>query len=650
MIVADKKRIGLFYHRDSGGRAETTPSEYIAWAMRRARELNVEFDCETNAIERMIAQRQCRTENVFFDFDISGNQLSRPGLDALLAKAKNLALTASVFVFIVRRDRLSRPTDPVDAMNIEKEFGDNGITIVYTNRVCSPVAKGRRAKIEDSINSVVDFYRAGEERHDLAQKSLYSQANLAAGGFSVGGRAPYGFRRWLVAANGTPIRQLEDGERVRLSGHHVVPLPGPEDEIETIRRILTMLDTMRASHVARILNTEEVPSPNAGRFRTDGGVRHRVSGKWNQDTINGIARNPLLRGKLAYGRRSMGDQMRCGPNGPRELEDSDFGFGGKPKVILNPHVRETDAAASFDPIVDSVRHSDLLKKLDERSGTQKGKPRSRNPDQNPLGARVFDIKCTWPMYRVPCGKSFRYKCGLYQQTHAQQCNHNSVDGVTATKFALACLRQRILAPGLIEQIEANLRAMAKQDQQLNPNNEHRELVEIQNRISAIDSELELASHNLAKAKNDAQYDAMSIVFDQLTTKKAKLAKDVGTISKKLEAPADFEKDVDRVLESIRSLVDLADQPANLTLAKQLFDITNCKLFLGFERRQSGKRILDKVKGGVITFGNAQPPIEVYAGPTSRSAIKSPKVLNCSNRNDHSLRNVSRGDRIRTCDL
>ena len=49
------------------------------------------------------------------------------------------------------------------------------------------------------------------------------------------------------------------------------------------------------------------------------------------------------------------------------------------------------------------------------------------------------------MYRQPYNGSFRYACGLYQQSHGAACKHNTVDGVRATRFLLACVRQRVLA-------------------------------------------------------------------------------------------------------------------------------------------------------------------------------------------------------------
>ena len=117
----------------------------------------------------------------------------------------------------------------------------------------------------------------------------------------------------------------------------------------------------------------------------------------------------------------------CTPNGPRELNDTDYrDEEDKVRVIRNAETDHVTAQASFNAIVDVERHGRLLAKLDERSGTQRGKPRARDPNMNPLGGRVFDMNCGWPMYRTVYRDSFRYKCGLYQQSHGSQCSHNDV--------------------------------------------------------------------------------------------------------------------------------------------------------------------------------------------------------------------------------
>src|SRR5579862_653545 len=110
----------------------------------------------------------------------------------------------------------------------------------------------------------------------------------------------------------------------------------------------------------------------------------------------------------------MGDQLRFSAEGPRGLEDGDLRRDGQPKVVTNPESARVVATGRFDPLVDPERHQRLLQTLDERAGTQRGKPRASDPSTNPLGSRIFDMHCGWPMYRQPYNQTFRYLCGFYQ--------------------------------------------------------------------------------------------------------------------------------------------------------------------------------------------------------------------------------------------
>ena len=406
---------GLFHTRDSGGKAEMTPSQYVEWTQRNAEELNVSFDGTPERIHAMIRENRYAYGDMFLDYDVKGSQLSRNGLNALINEAVNDPLVTHIF--IPRRDRLARPDDPLDGIMLEKVLRSAGKTIVYMDRTLLPLKKGEKADIAELITAAVDFGHAAEFRHDLAQKILYAQLRLAKLGFSTGGRPPYGFCRWLVKDDGTEVRELVEKEHVRMACHHVVWLPRAEAELKVICRILEMLETMPASRVAARLTAEGVPPPDYGRWRKDHGVRHATSGVWHQTTIVNIARNPLLVAVTRFGLRSMGDKLRFAPDGPRKLEEADFRKDEKPKVIRNPEDKQITAAARFAPLVDAKRHQRLLATLDARGGTQRGKPRSHVPTQNPLGGRIFDINCTWPMYRVLYLGSFRYTCGGYQQSH-----------------------------------------------------------------------------------------------------------------------------------------------------------------------------------------------------------------------------------------
>ena len=217
------------------------------WAQRRAAELHVTFSGTPQLIEAMICDGRAHDGDLFLDYCVKGNLLQRTGIDALFELARSDSTVTHVF--IPRRDRLARPDNPLDAMQMERRLQDDGLTLVFMNRVLSPPPRGKH-DFGETIVAMMDYDRAGKERYDLAQKIIYAQLNLAKAGFSTGGRPPFGFRRWLVQIDGTRVRELADGEYVKMAGHHVVWMPGPEAELAIILRILVMLETMPASRVA----------------------------------------------------------------------------------------------------------------------------------------------------------------------------------------------------------------------------------------------------------------------------------------------------------------------------------------------------------------------------------------------------------------
>ncbi len=653
---------GLFYTRDSGGEHENTPGEYVRWAQRAAAEHRVRFAGTPDQLERMIRTGVWREGDVFVDYGVKGNQLSRRGLDAMLQTAETEAAVSHVF--IPRRDRLARPDDPVDGVQIENRLRQRGVTLVYMDRVLAPLGRGRR-DMGEMIVGLIDFDKAGKERRDLAEKLLYSQLKLARGGFSTGGRAPYGFCRWQVKEDGTPVRRLEDGDWTKRAGHHAVWLPVEDEGVwGTIRRILDLLETTPASQVAALLTREKVPSPDAGRERTDGGVRHKTSGVWHQVTVTNIARNPLLRAVVEYGRRSMGDVLRFTKVEPRELTDGDLRADGKPKVVVNPEAERITASARFTPPVELGQVERVIQVLDRRAGTQRGKPRSKDPAQNPLGCRVFDCGCGWPMYRQPYNGSFRYACGLYQQSHGAECTHNTVDGVRATRFLLACVRQRVLAPGFRDRLRKRLEELARNERaRAGPAADA--VAALEASLAEVRRKLALATENMAVATPD-QFRAMSKVFDQFQQQERALDEQLRAARQEREPARNTPgADVDAALAVLDRLAPLADEPTNLAAIGALFARLNARMFFRFAPVTWGKRTVNRVSGGVVTFGATAPPIALYEGPTGRRALSTRPELRLAGGEDNgvtvqesqvpgregdSLGNVSRADGIQTCDL
>jgi hypothetical protein len=636
-----------------------TPGQYVNWAQRDAQQRSVQFAGTSELLESMISDGSCAVGDLFIDYDVKGHLLSRPGLDALLAEATRDRSVSHVF--IPRPDRLIRPNDVMDAIGLETHLRrDIGVWLVFMNRVGPPLRRGQKLHIGELITAAVEYEHAGQERYDLAQKIISAQIALAEMGYSTGGRAPFGFRRCLVRTDGTVVRYLNDGERDRTRGQHVIWVPGPDEEFQIRIRILDQLPMMRATALARLLTEEGVPSPDAGRFRTDNGVRHPTSGVWNASTIVAMARHPINQALTSYGRRLMGDRLRFGANGPRQLEEQDFRHDGKPKVVRNPDEMTIQGPTAFESLITSEAQEKLIAILDQRAGTQRGKARSHDPAMNPLGLRMFDMECAWPLYRQPYNGSFRYACGLYGQSHGKQCHHNTVDGPTAVRFLLSCIRQRLLSPNLMTKLEARIRQIAEAEA------EHgqpaHQLGKLQESLSEVERQLVTIRRNMALAETKEQYKEIAVVFEELQSRKRQLQTEAAMAEKCQPKVKDIQGEVAAAMGVAFRLTDLSADKQNFVALGELFTQLNARIFFRFREAKSGKRLLRKPDGGIVTFGAAEAPIDPYVGPTTRKLIKAAAnkadtavataSSNCNGPGSEgiSLGNANRGDRIRTCDL
>jgi len=253
------------------------------------------------------------------------------------------------------------------------------------------------------------------------------------------------------------------------------------------------------SQVARILTSEGIPAPDSGCRRHDRGLPHTTSGVWHATTIASIGRDLIDAGFKTCGRRSMGDQLRYSPSGPRALEEADYLSADDDKnmkVVTNPDHQLIRSPSHSPPAMSADEQERLTQTLNDRAGIQRDKPRSRTPELNPLGGRVYDLACTWPMCRAPYSQSFRYVCGLYMQSHAARCDHNTVDGPSAVRFAVASVAQRVLLrPGLLDRLKKRLEEFAHADAIADV--AVHEMKALKSRTEQLASELVVVGRNLA---------------------------------------------------------------------------------------------------------------------------------------------------------
>jgi hypothetical protein len=293
----------------------------------------------------------------------------------------------------------------------------------------------------------------------------------------------------------------------------------------------------------------------------------------------------------------------------------------------------------------------LQQVLDRRGGTQRGKPRSRRPEENPLGSRIFDMDCRWPMYRNTNHGRLRYACGLYQQSNGRRCRANCIDVTPAVQLVLCCVRQRVLYPGLLPRLEQRLRTLAAQEL---ASPQAARMPELQRELRNVEVQLATVGRNMALAETAQQRQAMAQVFNELTGKHQDLVAQIADAELTALTRGDPEKEVAAAMNVARRMTELAAEAESWAAAGELFRTLNVRLFLRFADACRGKRVLRKPAGGMVTFGNEPPPIKLYDGPTDRKGVQGgdeqPAAsvacgehdVSCTGSEGHSVGNVRRG--------
>ena len=90
---------------------------------------------------------------------------------------------------------------------------------------------------------------------------------------------------------------------------------------------------------------------------------------------------------------------------------------------------------------------------------------------------------------------------------------------------------------------------------------------------------------------------------------------------------------------------ISEATNNYEISGELFELTSLRIFFDFVEKKLTKRVENRVIGGVVTFGDAEPHVALYSGPTDEKSAKHAAKLCHSNDEGNSSRNASRGDTI-----
>lgn len=212
--------------------------------------------------------------------------IGRDALQSLLSDVEgDLADYKVVLVYDV--SRWGRFQDPDEAAEVELRCKRHGILVHYCAEQFT-----NDGSMGSSIIKTVKRAMAGEYSRELSVKVFNGQANLIRLGYRQGGAPGYGLRRQLIDQNGNPKGELTRGEHKSIATDRVILVPGPENEVQIVRRIydLFVMKQRTEAEIASILNSE--------------GILTDLDRPWTRGTVHQVLINEKYVGNNVWGRTS----------------------------------------------------------------------------------------------------------------------------------------------------------------------------------------------------------------------------------------------------------------------------------------------------------------------------------------------------------
>jgi DNA invertase Pin-like site-specific DNA recombinase len=163
---------------------------------------------------------------------------------------------------------------------------------------------------------------AGEYSRELSTKVFAGQCRLIELGFRQGGMAGYGLRRMRIDQNGTPQGILNFGEHKSLQTDRVILVPGPDEEVETVRWMYR--EFVDGGKVENKISAE----------LNERGIKTDLDRPWTRNTVHQILTNEKYIGNNVYNHNSFKLKKKRVTNDPDMWIRADGAF----KAIVDPQV------------------------------------------------------------------------------------------------------------------------------------------------------------------------------------------------------------------------------------------------------------------------------------------------------------------------
>jgi DNA invertase Pin-like site-specific DNA recombinase len=242
---------------------------------------------QSEAMQQYAARRGIEIVRTYADAGKSG--LSLDGRDALKRLIEDVQVGSTEFSTILVYDvsRWGRFQDADESAYYEYICKRAGITVQY----CAEQFENDGSPVSTIVKGVKRAM-AGEYSRELSVKVFTGQCRLIELGYRQGGPPGYGLRRSLLDEAGNQKAQLTRGEQKSLQTDRVILVPGPPQEVETVRWMYRSFvrDGKPEREIAELLNEQAL--------RTD------LGRPWTRGTVHQVLTNEKYIGNNVWNRRS----------------------------------------------------------------------------------------------------------------------------------------------------------------------------------------------------------------------------------------------------------------------------------------------------------------------------------------------------------
>jgi len=254
---------------------------------------------QAQAIREYAERRGMEIVRTYADEGKSGLRLD--GRDALKRLIEDVETGAADFTTILVYDvsRWGRFQDADESAYYEYICRRAGIEVQY----CAEQFENDGSPVSTIVKGVKRAM-AGEYSRELSAKVFAGQCRLIELGFRQGGPPGYGLRRRLIDQSGAAKGELARGEQKSIQTDRVVLVPGPPEEVETVRWIYeTFVQTgVQEREIAALLNARGIPT-DLGR-------------PWTRATVHQVLINEKYIGANVWNRVSYKLKKRRVRNAP----------------------------------------------------------------------------------------------------------------------------------------------------------------------------------------------------------------------------------------------------------------------------------------------------------------------------------------------